>query len=408
MLRYFSSHAISQLRQAIAEAAGNEVFFLGKTDALRQVIEVEPLARGSRDAVPAILVTVSFGDVVIHNHPSGELTPSVADLEIASLVGNQGVGFSIIDNAVERCYQVVAPFEQRQTTPISHPELETVFKEQGVLARTLTGYEYRQEQLRMAFNVADAFNGNQVAMVEAGTGTGKSLAYLVPAIYWAVRNQERVVISTNTINLQEQLIKKDIPFLRQQLGVEFRAILVKGRSNYLCLRKLAAATAEPTLFGDDLQQELETIRAWSGTTSDGCRSDLSFVPQDEVWQELSCEADQCNRVKCPFYGRCFFYRARREASTADILVVNHALLMTDVALRRQTGNSTAAVLPPFQRLICDEAHHLEGVATNFLAGQVSRQGLLHVIGRLQHPRKQQMGVLPRLSTQLSREVPEEF
>ncbi len=406
MKRHFSEKALLQIREAIAEVGGNEVFFLGRTDEARVVVEVEPLARGNRDAVAAIMVAASFGDVVIHNHPSGVLTPSQADLEIAAILGNQGVGFYIIDNLAERCYQAVSPFARRAVERLSYPEIERFYGPDGTLAANLEGYEYREEQVRMAFAVAEAFNEEKVAVIEAGTGTGKSLSYLLPAALWAIRNKERVVISTNTINLQEQLTKKDIPFLQKHGGVQFRAVLVKGRSNYLCLRKLESIGNEPSLFKDDSSRELQAIIDWSKTTGAGCRSDLSFIPREETWEEVCCEADQCGRVKCPFYTRCFFYTARREASSADLLVVNHALLMADVSVRQETGYSSSAILPPFERLIFDEGHHLEDVATSYLSTQVSRQGLLKILGKLQHPRKSQRGLLPQLSSQLSREIPE--
>ncbi len=406
MKRYFSENALQQMRDAIAGAHGNEVFFLGRTDEAKVVIDAEPLARGNRDAVAAIMIAASFGDVVIHNHPSGVLTPSQADIEIASLLGNQGVGFYIIDNAAERCYQAVSPFARTVVERLSFPEIERWYAPAGILAQHLKGYEQRGEQTRMAFAVAEAFNEDRIAVIEAGTGTGKSLAYLLPSVLWCIRNRERVVISTNTINLQEQLIKKDIPFLQKYSDLDFRAVLVKGRNNYLCLRKLETVKAEPTLFKDDAANELLAIIDWSLKTGEGCRSDLSFIPRDETWEELSCESDQCGRVKCPHYTRCFFYKARREAAGADLLVVNHALLMADVAVRQETGYGSTAILPPFERLIFDEGHHLEDVATNFLSAQVSRNGLLKMTGKLQHPRKAQRGLLPLLSAQLSREVPE--
>jgi ATP-dependent DNA helicase DinG len=406
MNRYFSEKALLQLRTAITETGGNEVFFLGRTDETKLVVEVEPLARGNRDAVAAILVATSFGDVVIHNHPSGVLTPSPADLDVASILGNQGVGFYIIDNLAERCYQAVSPFSRAKLERLSYPEIDRFFSPGGILSAGLKGYEHREEQTRMAFAVAESFNEDKVAVIEAGTGTGKSLAYLIPAILWALRNKERVVISTNTINLQEQLTKKDIPFLQKQGGFEFRAVLVKGRGNYICLRKLGTVKSEPALFKDEAAEELQAIIDWSAKTSDGCRSDLSFIPRDETWEEVCCEADQCGRVKCPHYTRCFFYTARREAAGADLLVVNHALLMADIIVRQEAGYSSSAILPPFERLIFDEGHHLEDVATGSLSAQASRQGILKILGRLQHPRKPQHGLLPALSAQLSREVPE--
>lgn len=407
MKSHIAEKAILTMRQEIAEAGGNEIFFLGRTDESGIVVAVEPLARGSRDAVTAIIIAVSFGDVVIHNHPSGNLTPSSPDLEIASVLGNQGVGFYIVDNAVEQCYRAVNCFTRKTVELLSFAEIERFFSPGGVLSSSLDGYEHRDEQVRMAFAVADAFNEERVAVIEAGTGTGKSLAYLLPAVFWALRNRERVVVSTNTINLQEQLIKKDIPFLREKGGLSFRAVLVKGRSNYLCLRKLKAVETEPSLFREEGSAgELEALVEWSRKTGEGCRNDLSFIPREEIWEEVCCEADQCGRVKCSHYGKCFFYTARREAAGADILVVNHSLLLADVALRHETGYDSSAILPPFTRLIFDEGHHLEDTATSFFSARTSRQGLLRILGRLQHPRKAQRGILPRLFAGISREVPE--
>jgi len=407
MKRLFTENTLEKMRREIEACGGNEVFFLGRTDESQLVVDVEALARGSRDAVAAIMISASFGDVVIHNHPSGNLTPSRPDLEIASALGNQGVGFYIVDNGLEQCYQAVSPFARKKLEYLSLGEIESNFAPGGVLAANLAGYEQRDEQTRMAFAVAEAFNGDRVAMIEAGTGTGKSLAYLLPAALWAKRNKERVVVSTNTINLQEQLTGKDIPFLQKHGGIDFRAVLIKGRGNYLCLRKLNSHREEPGLFPEE-RSELQAIIDWSESTSSGCRDDLSFIPRDEVWEELCCEGDQCGRVKCRYYSRCYFYSSRRTAAAADILVVNHALLMADLSLRQQTGFSSTAILPPFQRLIVDEGHHLEDVATSHLSSQVTRVGILKLLAKLQHPRKQERGLLPQLSASFSREMPEGF
>ncbi|MCK4691060.1 MAG: helicase, partial [Desulfuromonadales bacterium] len=248
MLEYFSSDSLLQLRYAIDEAGGNEVFVLGQVDAERRIVQVEVLARGSEAAVPAILQTCRYGDVVIHNHPSGDLRPSAADIEVASQFGSLGVGFYIVNNTVDKLYRVVEVFAGKDEQKLSLEQIGALLGPDGVIANKLPDYEERPEQLRMAFAVSEAFNQGQLAVVEAGTGIGKSLAYLVPALLWARANGERVVVSTRTINLQEQLIRKDLPFLQRATNIEFHAVLVKGRSNYLCRRRSETAGREPGLF----------------------------------------------------------------------------------------------------------------------------------------------------------------
>lgn len=403
----FSSDCSSLIRSEISQANGNEVFFIADLDTSGVMISAQAIARGNRHAVPAILSRASSGQMVLHNHPSGNLTPSDADLDLASICGNNGIGFGIIDNTCERCYLVVAPHTPRTGELLNLEELERVFGPEGMLAAHLKGYEQRDEQVRMAFSVAEAFNSDKVAVIEAGTGTGKSLAYLLPALLWALRNDQKVVISTNTINLQEQLIKKDIPLLQRHAANEFHACLVKGRGNYLCLRKLDGVLDEPALFPDGATEELQAIARWSETTRSGCLSDLTFHPSREVWDDLRCEADQCGRSRCPEFGRCFFYKARRDAAAAHLLVVNHALLLADIALRRESGYDAVAILPPFSRLIIDEAHHLEEAATSALSVRISRAGLMRQLSRLA-PSGGRAGILSVLTTKVGKELPEEL
>ncbi len=407
MERFYSPEALAQMRAAIAEARGNEVFFLGRTDEALKVASVEVLARGSAEAVPAIVQVCRYGDVVIHNHPSGVLDPSGADLEIASRLGALGVGFHIVDNPVENVYKVVEAFAPRSEKHLDPSRIAAVLGPDGAVANHLPGWEERPEQLRMAFAAAEAFNAGRLATIEAGTGTGKSLAYLVPAILWARQNEERVVVSTNTINLQEQLIRKDLPFLRRAMEIDFRAVLVKGRGNYLCLRRADAAKAEPGLFDDEHAGEIAAILAWAQSSADGSKETLSFIPSDSVWEEVRCELDGCARARCAHFSACFFHKARRQAANADLLVVNHALLLSDLAVRRQTDNySAAAVLPPFERIVLDEAHHLEDVATSHFSSQVTRFAFARTLNRLRHPRKAERGVLMRFVNALARDLPD--
>jgi ATP-dependent DNA helicase DinG len=394
----FTPQAIEAVRAAIADAGGNEVFLLGVLGGDARVESVRVLARGNRQAVPALLQIPRPGEVVIHNHPSGALTPSHADIDVASSLGNQGVGGYIVDNAATQLYVVVEPHRTVRAAALDADAIRAVLAPGGAIAKALSSYEHRPQQLRMMHAVATAFNDEQILTVEAGTGTGKSLAYLLPAVSWALRNKERVVVSTHTINLQEQLIAKDLPLLATQSGFDCTAVLVKGRGNYLCQRKAAQVAAQDSmLIEDDVERELKEILAWAKRTTDGSLGDLAVPPRREVWEQVVSEHDNCLRARCPYYSTCFFYTARRAAAKADIVVVNHHLLMADLSLREQMGSYTQnAVLPPAQRVIVDEAHHLEDVATSYFGGRLGYAPLERTLGRLQSSRDESRGILAGL------------
>lgn len=397
----FTPAAAAALRAAIVDAEGNEVFVLG-TVVEGRVDGLRVLARGNRHAAPAILQVPRPGEVVIHNHPSGALTPSDADLAVASTLGNGGVGAYIVDNAVERVYVVVEPHAERTPTLLDAAAAAALLAPGGRVGAALDGYEHRPQQLAMLGAVSAAFNDEMALSVEAGTGTGKSLAYLVPAILWSRANRQRVVVSTHTINLQEQLVQKDLPLLTRHAGLEARVALVKGRGNYLCKRKAAQAEAQPAqLVADELLAELRQVLDWARHTSDGSLADLPVRPRAEVWEHVVSENDNCLRARCPHYSSCFFYSARRAAAAADILVVNHHLLMADLALRAELGDySQNGVLPPSTRAIIDEAHHLEDVATAYFGSQVGLGMIERAFGRLQHRRNPGKGLLPALALAL--------
>ncbi|MCI0419971.1 MAG: DEAD/DEAH box helicase, partial [Acidobacteria bacterium] len=404
--RLVSSPAAELLRRTIDEARGNEVFFLAKPNEHGVVVEVTPLARGNDAAVPALLQVTTPGDVVIHNHPSGYLTPSSADVGLASEYGNQGVGFYIINNTVDDIYVVVEAFKRPQRHALDISQLLAQISAKGKVAQRLKGFESRPEQQRMLRAVATAFNESKAALIEAGTGTGKSMAYLLPAIHWAVQNKQRVVISTNTINLQEQLMHKDLPLLQQALNLKFKPVLIKGRQNYVCLSKVESLEKEGDyLIETEERAELKAILEWSHRTADGSRSDLNILPRFSVWEKVACESDNCSRIRCPHYNACFFYNARREAASADLLVVNHHLLFADLAVRGDTGRyNEAAILPSYLHVILDEAHNIEDVATDYFGTQIAKLGLIRLLGRFYSLREREKvrekGLLPQLLARL--------
>ena len=271
----------------------------------------------------------------------------------------------------------------------------SILGDSGRIAARLENYESRPQQLEMADAVAEAIREKRHLLVEAGTGVGKSFAYLVPAILAACedagedkpkKERKKIIISTQTISLQEQLIGKDIPFLNAVLPVEFSAVLVKGRSNYLSLRRTAGALqrSESTFFESDAISQLKRVADWSRKTNDGSRSALSFRPMMEVWDEVASDHGNCLGRKCPTYDDCHYYRARRRVWNSDVLVVNHALFFSDLALRREG----ASILPDYDTVVFDEAHTLEAVAADHMGLKVSNTQVEYLLKRLYNDRTQ--------------------
>ncbi len=380
-----SKAAAAAMRAAIRLAGGREVCFAGTLDGEGVVQAARVVARGDARSVLALSGFAQPGEMLLHNHPSGWLEPSPADMEVAARVYEQGVGFAIVDNDVTDVYVVVETPPAVEHTQLDPDAVAAALGPDGPVSARLERYEARASQLEMARTIARLYNSGGVGLLEAGTGVGKSLGYLVPALRWSAANGERTVVSTNTINLQEQLVGKDLPFLRTALDDQpVRFALLKGWRNYLCLLRLEQArTAGTALFEDGMAGELASVAEWAARTEDGTVSDMPTAPRAEVWDEVAAEPDLCLRAKCPLFEKCFLYRARRVAAQADVIVVNHHLLLSDVAVRRAQQNwSDAAVLPPYQRLVVDEGHHLEDAAASHLGITVTRRALQRLFSRL--------------------------
>lgn len=258
-------------------------------------------------------------------------------------------------------------------------EIKKYFGEGGVLSKSMPGHEYRHQQLEMAEGVANALNDGHHLMVEAGTGTGKSLAYLIPAILWAVKNNKKVIISTYTKTLQQQLLKHDIPLLRDRLGLAFRYAVCLGHENYLSLRRLKRTSQAGMFVRDEEDRQMQHIFDWAGRTLTGMKSELPFEPLSNVWEEVGRQKDLCMGKKCETYNACFYFKERRKWFSSHILIVNHHLFFANVA-------SNGAVLPRCDAVIFDEAQNLEEVATSFLGLEISNSGLAYFLDRLYNPR----------------------
>jgi ATP-dependent DNA helicase DinG len=261
--------------------------------------------------------------------------------------------------------------------------VERTLAEGGSVSQVLQRFEARPQQLEMARAVCAALEQKRDLAVEAGTGVGKSFAYLVPALAWAAGGRGPVLVSTYTLNLQEQLIHKDLPLLARCLPFPFEAVLAKGRGHYLCKRRLAFALKNQRWLFNAAREELQAIQHWAGKTEDGSLADLDFTPAPGVWERVRSEHGNCRGRKCPYYRDCFYWVARRSWEGADVVVVNHALLFSDLVLK-QSGH---ALLPVYKHVILDEAHTLERVAEEHFGLHISHGRLRAMLWNLYHPRR---------------------
>ncbi len=273
--------------------------------------------------------------------------------------------------------------------PNFHQSIEEMFSRKGLLSKS-KDFQYRPQQQELAVAVAEAIVAGNPLVAEAGTGVGKSLAYLLPAARFAIETGRRGIISTHTINLQEQLIRKDIPIVRKLLDDPLPAVLLKGRQNYLCPRRLRSALEQAEdLFTISEVEELRAIRKWSEHTRDGTLSDLDFQPQMKVWLQVCSEAFSCTARHCGARGDCFFQEARKAAADARLIVVNHtlffALLHTENLNESDDQNKIEGFLFPNDFAVLDEAHTIEQVAASQLGLRVSESGLRFDLQRLYHP-----------------------
>ncbi len=277
--------------------------------------------------------------------------------------------------------------------------IDDIFGEDGILARTLPGYEMRESQIGMASAVLrtleaglDTQGAAHMLVAEAETGIGKTLAYLVPALL----SGQKVVVSTGTLNLQEQILKKDIPFIRQHIKPDLKAICVKGRQNYACLNRCQQLLSAPQIQLFNANRELELLHAWLAETQTGDRAELTWLPDDSpLWEQIASSTARCQGLSCADSAGCFITRLRKKAAAAQILIVNHHLFFSDLAIRRF---GYAEVLPRYQAVIFDEAHHLENVATSYFGTTFSHYQLLDLVKDTEAMAQEHLGKEARQTT----------
>ena len=367
---------MSQAHRALPDAVATKDLFLLLMERVRSMDlqalrEINRLARKSDWSLKGIFLQVE---------KERARTAFVGDSIRQQLVAKgrlaeSAMGLVLAETAREEPLEPAA-----ETRPIAGDDLSAMISPGGLFQRRFPGYEYRPQQADMLQAVVEAFNRQENLMVEADTGTGKSVAYLLPAIYFAIQNDRTVVISTNTINLQDQLFTKDIPDLQDILPIKFRAAILKGRSNYICLRRLAAFRRASSLQGHEVRF-LAKVLTWLPTTETGDRTELILVREDfKTWRRIRSEPETCLGERCPHRqkGECFVQRARRRAAAAHLVVINHALLLSDMTLNNR-------LLPDYGHLIVDEAHHLEARATDQLGFSVQQRDLRFLFSSLSRP-----------------------
>src|SRR5881409_1420589 len=264
--------------------------------------------------------------------------------------------------------------------------VHTFFSVNGPLSKA-KNFEFRPQQQEMAARVAQALEEERHLVIEAGTGVGKSLAYLVPSVLFAIERHKKAIVSTHTINLQEQLLHKDIPILKKVLPIEFEAALMKGRQNYLCPRRLERALqSAKELFTGPEASELQRLAEWASTTRDGSLSDLSVEPDPKVWAQVCSEADICTQKTCGQNPRCFYQQARKRLLAADVIVLNHTLLFILLGSPDTQQERESGFIFPNDFIIFDEAHTVEQVASKQIGVGISQYGLRSTIQRLYNAR----------------------
>lgn len=382
----FTADVIRIMREKIKEHDGAEVVFCGLINEDGLVSEITTVASGHETAAPAPAAHMRDADVVIHNHPSGVLRPSSADIATAAQLGRDGIGSYIVDNLVTRVTVTVEPYSAAERVEVDGGSLVDFCESEAGLSKFIGDYEYRESQSQMMKAVAEALNKNRLLVVEAGTGIGKSLAYLIPSVKWAQENKsrggDRIVVSTATITLQDQLIQKDLPLALKILNADVKYVLMKGRNNYLCLRRFDEELVSGTTLFEE-EADLESLREWSLQTATGDFSELTFPLDPALKSRVCSESDNCLAVQCPFYEKCFVFNLRKEAASAQIIVVNNHLLFADAALRSDADSQEGSILiPGYSKVIFDEAHNLEKDATRYFTLTLSAPAVRRVMARI--------------------------
>lgn len=399
---FISESAIEMLRRKMKKLK-EDMIFRGILDENGIVTDIEIIVANEIDSIASVLKKMKKNEVIIRVYPR-ELVPSDTDVKIAQIYGEAGGAFYIINVDVSEINAVVS------LKKFNKINIDEFFSEKGVIEKNISNFELRHEQYEMAKCIEKSMNENVKLIVEAGTGTGKTIAYLLPTLLYALENDLKVIVSTNTINLQEQLLNKDIPLIKKIVGADFNYQIVKGRGNYLCKRKLynidiSEIENEP----EETKKEKKIIKnliEWDKSIAkNGDRGELKYEISSKIWEKVNSEADMCKGSKCPYYSKCYFFAARKNISNATLLIVNHHMFFADLAIRNQSGFYTNySILPNYDIVVFDEAHNIEDTARNYFTVETSKIAFGRLIGQIFNRKStgvNNAGVLPKLSSYLN-------
>ena len=380
----FSEESLQIIKKYLQENNNKSMIFKATFDDNELIQEPFFLSLYKKKNFEETLTKVSKNEVVIRTTKPNQLYPSDMELELSEeLYNRRNIAYCLLSSDLEDFYFV----QDIDRSFLEEVDIKNYFAKDGILAKEIKGFEYRKEQEEMAHYIQDAINEDRKIIIEAGTGTGKTLAYLIPAIKWAVANKKKVIIATNTINLQEQLLLKDIPLAKSIIKEDFSYVLVKGRSNYLCKRLFNELSIGRSIdietFSMEAREQIEYILKWGNKTKTGDKAELPFEVYPDVWELVQSTTELCLGKKCPYRKECFYMKTRIEKMEADILISNHHVFFADLNVRAETDfDSEYLILPRYDMVIFDEAHNIESVARSYFSVEVSKISFTRLLNRI--------------------------
>ena len=397
----FSKESLQTIKKYLEEQNNKSMIFKATFDEDELIQEPFFLSLYKKKSFEETLTKVARNEVVIRTTKPNQLYPSDMELELSEeLYTRRNIAYCLLSSDLDDFYFV----QDIDRIFLEDIDIKNYFSKDGILAKEIKGFEYRQEQEEMAQYIQEAINEDKKIIVEAGTGTGKTLAYLIPAIKWAVANKKKVIIATNTINLQEQLLLKDIPLAKSIIKDEFSYVLVKGRNNYVCKRLFNELALGKNIdigtFSIEAREQIEYILKWGNKTKTGDKAELPFEVYPDVWELVQSTTELCLGKKCPYRKECFYMKTRMEKMEADILISNHHVFFADLNVRAETDfDSEYLILPRYDMIIFDEAHNIESVARSYFSVEVSKISFTRLLNRIyqrKNKRKKEKSALIRV------------